>query len=98
MSLTGAFQRRDGLGKFRMLNIPRKEVGELQDISGRVAMLWTPNDRWSFLLTADGNNGDNGLRPCYTLIDELGASCRATAVNPATCPTNGAVYNAGYRN
>ncbi len=98
LSLTGAFQRRDGLGTFRMLNIPRKEVGELQDISGRVAMLWTPNDRLSFLLTADGNNGDNGLRPYYTLIDELGASCRATAAIPAACPTNGAVYNAGYRN
>jgi iron complex outermembrane receptor protein len=83
MSLTGAFQRRDGLGKFAMLNTPRKEVGELQDISGRIAMLWTPNDRLSFLLTADGNNGDNGLRPYKTLIDEL---------------PNGAVYGAGYRN
>lgn len=83
MSLTGAFQRRDGLGKFLMLNSPRKEVGELQDISARIALLWTPSDRLSFLLTADGNNGDNGLRPYKTLIDEL---------------PNGAVYGAGYRN
>ena len=83
MSLTGAFQRRDGLGTFLMIDNPRKEVGELQDISGRVAMLWTPNDNLSFLLTADGNDGDNGLRPYRTLIDEL---------------PNGGVYTAGYRN
>ena len=52
MSLTGAFQRRDGLGKFEKLENPRKEVGELEDISARVALKWSPNDRLSFLLTA----------------------------------------------
>jgi iron complex outermembrane receptor protein len=99
MSLTGAFQRRDGLGDF--VNIPnaRKEVGQLQDISARIAMLWTPNDRLSFLLAADGNEGDNGLRPYRTLIDELGAACRANPpLPPANClAANGGVYNAGYR-
>ncbi len=100
MSMTGAYQSRDGLGQFRMIENPSKEVGELQDISGRVAMLWTPTDRLSFLLAADGNKGDNGLRPYRTLIDELGASCRANPpAPPATCAgRNGAVYNAGYRN
>jgi iron complex outermembrane receptor protein len=83
VSFTGAFQRRDGLGDFLMLDNPRKEVGELQDISARVALLWEPTDRLSFLLTADGNEGDNGLRPYDTLIDEL---------------PNGAVFQAGYRN
>ncbi len=71
MSLTGAFQHRDGLGKFLMLENPRKEVGELEDISARVALKWSPNDRLSFLVTADGNEGDNGLRPYDTLIDEV---------------------------
>ena len=52
MSVTGAFQHRDGLGEFRMLENPRKEVGELEDISARVALKWSPNDRLSFL--ADG--------------------------------------------
>ena len=100
MSLTGAFQRRDGIGDFLLLDNPRKEVGALQDISGRVAFLWTPSDRLSFLLTADGNEGDNGLRPYDTLIDELGAACRANPpVPPANCnAANGGVYNAGYRN
>lgn len=98
MSFTAAYQSRDGLGDFLLIEDPSKEVGEMQDISGRVAMLWTPTDRLSFLLTADGNDGDNGLRPYDTLIDELGAECRATAADPAACPTNGAVYNAGFRN
>ena len=51
-------------------------------------------------MTADGNDGEGGLRPYTTLIDELGANCRATAPDPANdCLTiNGAVYNAGYRN
>ena len=98
MSFTAAYQSRDGLGDFRLIEEPNKEVGEMQDISGRVAVQWAPTDRLSFLVTADGNDGENGLRPYDTLIDELGAGCRATAADPATCPTNGAVYNAGYRN
>jgi len=98
MSFNLAYQSRDGLGKFLNIEDASKEVGEMQDISGRVAMLWTPSDRLSFLLAADGNTGDNGLRPYDTLVDELGAACRATATNPATCATNGFLYNAGYRN
>ena len=100
MSFTVAYQRRDGLGDFLLIEDPNKEVGEMQDISGRIAMLWEPSDQLSFLVTADGNDGDNGLRPYDTLIDELGAACRANPpAPPATCAAaNGAVYNAGYRN
>ncbi|MGQ0834882.1 MAG: TonB-dependent receptor [Gammaproteobacteria bacterium] len=83
MSFSAAYQSRDGLGDFLLIEDPSKDVGEMQDISGRVAMLWTPADRLSFLLTADGNDGDNGLRPYDTLIDEL---------------PNGAAFRAGYRN
>ena len=100
MSFTAAYQRRDGLGDFLLIEDPDKEVGEMQDISGRVALKWTPTESLSFLVTADGNDGDNGLRPYDTLIDELGAACRANPpAPPATCAAaNGAVYNAGYRN
>ncbi len=83
VSLSGAFQRRDGLGRFLLLSHPGKQVGQLQDASGRLAVLWTPSARWSVLLTADASQGDNGLRPYDTLIDEV--------------PT-GALYRAGYRN
>jgi iron complex outermembrane receptor protein len=83
LSVTAAYQSRDGLGDF--VNVPNasKRVGEMQDLSGRIALLIEPNDRLSFLLTADGNDGENGMRPYDTLIDEL---------------PNGAVYQAGYRN
>ncbi len=83
MSFSAAYQSRDGLGEFLLIQDPNKEVGEMQDISGRLAMLWEPTDRLSFLVTADGNDGENGLRPYDTLIDEL---------------PNGAVFLAGYRN
>jgi iron complex outermembrane receptor protein len=100
MSFSVAYQRRDGLGDFLNIENPGKEVGEMQDVSGRIAMRWKPTDKLSFLLTGDGNDGENGLRPYYTLIDELGAACRANPpAPPANCnAANGAVYNAGYRN
>ncbi len=83
ISATGAFTRRDGVGDF--LNLPDAdvEVGELEEISGRIGVMWTPSDSFSLLLTGDGNDGDGGLRPYTTLIDEV---------------PNGAVYGAGYRN
>ncbi len=83
VSLSGAFTRRDGLGEFRNLPNAREDVGELEDSSARVAIQWTPNDRLTLLLTADGNDGNNGLRPYTTLIDEL---------------PNGGVFQAGFRN
>jgi iron complex outermembrane receptor protein len=100
VSFSLAYQRRDGLGDFLNIEDPNKDVGEMQDISGRIAMRWKPTDKLSFLLTGDGNDGENGLRPYYTLIDELGAACRAAnPMAPGACTAaNGAVYNAGYRN
>jgi iron complex outermembrane recepter protein len=83
VSVTGAFQHRDGLGRFLLLENPRTEVGEMEDISGRVALKWSPSDRLSFLVTADANEGDGGLRPYDTLIDEL---------------PNGGLFALGYRN
>jgi iron complex outermembrane receptor protein len=83
LSLTGAYQHRDGLGRFLLLENPRKEVGEMDDVAARVAFKWSPTDRLSFLVTADGNDGDGGLRPYDTLINQV---------------PNGGVYASGYRN
>lgn len=82
VSITGAFKRRDGIGRF--VNLPNAEadVGETQDISARVDVLWRPTEDLTLRLTADGNNGDNGLRPYDTLIDLL---------------PNGALFLAGFR-
>lgn len=83
ISAIGAFARRDGVGEF--LNLPDADVdvGELNEMSGRIGVMWTPSRRFSLLLTGDANQGDGGLRPYTTLIDEV---------------PNGAVYGAGYRN
>jgi iron complex outermembrane receptor protein len=82
VSVVGAFKRRDGVGDFKNIDT-NTEVGELQDTAARVAVKWTPTDRLSLVVAADGNDGQNGLRPYTTLIDEI--------------PTGG-VYQAGYRN
>ncbi len=83
MAVSGAFKRRNGIGEFPNIPNPEADVGELQDISARVALEWRVNDQFNLLFAADGNEGRNGLRPYTTLIDEV--------------PT-GAVYLAGYRN
>ena len=97
LSLNGAFKRRDGIGEFLNLPAADAEVGELQDISARIALLWEPSDTFSILVAADGNDGDSGLNPYTTLIDEVGLVCRQTAADPSTC-ANGAVWDAGFRN
>ncbi len=82
MTLTGAYKQRDGIGKF--VNVDSKvDVGELQDVSGRIAIKWQPNEDFYLLAAWDGNEGKNGLRPYTTLIDEV---------------PNGALYGMGYRN
>ena len=83
VSFNGAFQRRNGIGKFLNVPDPEADVGELRDISARIAARWTPNDHFSLLFTADGNDGEGGLRPYTTLIDEV---------------PNGGVFQAGYSN
>lgn len=83
VSVSGAFKRRGGIGEFLNVNDPEADVGEIRDISARAALLWTPTDQFSLLIAADGNDGDGGLRPYTTLIDEV---------------PNGAVFGAGFRN
>ena len=83
VSVTGSYTRRNGIGNFNNLPDADVDVGELEEIAARFAIQWTPTDNLSFLLTADANDGDGGLRPYTTLIDEL---------------PNGAVFGAGFRN
>ena len=103
VSVTGGYKSRDGIGDF--LNLPNAgvEVGEMKEVYARLAMRYEPNDDFSLVITADANDGEGGLRPYKTLIDELGANCRATEPDPTVCLSanggpNGAVYDAGYRN
>ena len=83
VSATGGYKHRDGIGDF--LNLPNAgvEVGEMTEVYARLAMRYAPSDDFSLVVAADANDGEGGLRPYTTLIDEL---------------PNGAVYAAGYRN
>ena len=82
MSVTGAYMKRDGLGKFPNADTSR-EVGEMRDVSGRMALKWQANDDFSLLIAVDGNKGRGGLRPYTTLIDEV---------------PGGGLYGLGFRN
>lgn len=70
-NFNAGYNQRDGLGKF--INVPDAEydVGETEEAYGRFSVKFTPNDDFSLVLTADGNDGEGGLRPYTVLIDEV---------------------------
>lgn len=70
-NFNAGYNQRDGLGEF--INVPDAEydVGETQEAYGRFSVKFTPNDDFSLVLTADGNDGEGGLRPYTVLIDEV---------------------------
>jgi iron complex outermembrane receptor protein len=70
VSASASVKHRDGLGKF--VNVPnaKEDVGEIFNTSGRLAAMWTPSDRFSLLLSADGSNDRDGLAPYHTFIVE----------------------------
>jgi iron complex outermembrane receptor protein len=82
VSLTGGFKNRDGIGEFPNLPNSGLEVGENEEVFGRLAFRFSFDDV-DVTIAADANEGKGGLRPYTTLIDEL---------------PGGAVYGAGYRN
>lgn len=82
-TLSAGVSRRGGVGDFLRLPDAGVEVGEMRELFGRLALGWRPSTRFSLTLAADANDGDNGLNPYTTLIDEI---------------PGGRVYAAGYRN
>lgn len=97
VSATGSWTKRDGVGDFLNLNTST-EVGEINEWSGRIAAKWSPTEAFSLLFAYDANDGDGGLRPYTTLIDEvpsgllyiLGARNSDVAANPYD--NNGGFY------
>lgn len=63
ISVMGAIDRRDGVGKALRIVEPVKDVGELFEVSGRVAVDWTVSSDFSLLFTVDAVQGDNGQSP-----------------------------------
>ena len=75
--------RRGGLGRF--VNVPSTsvEVGQTRETFARTVLAWRASPNLSVTLAADANDGNNGLNPYTTRIDEL---------------PSGALHRAGYRN
>ena len=80
--MTIGLRRPDGVGSFDNLPEVDAEVGELRELAGRLALAWRPTASLSLGL-ADANDGENGLNPYTTLIDEVpsGAVCAAGCRN-----------------
>lgn len=96
-SFTGSYMSRDGVGEF--LNFDTStEVGEMQEWSGRVAAKWDVTEAFSLLFAYDKNDGESGLRPYTTLIDEVpsgllyGTGARNSDVSSNPYDNNGAFY------
>ena len=77
-----AYKRRNGLGDFINLTENENDVGEFEDISGRVSMHWTPSSDLSALFTFDGNDANSGLNPYHTVI--LAGSANNGTLVPGT--------------
>ena len=71
LSINAGYKSRGGVGDFVNLPSTSLEVGEQQEVFGRVSLLFKPTDTFRIQLTADANDGRGGLRPYTTLIDEL---------------------------
>ncbi|MEO1246548.1 MAG: TonB-dependent receptor [Pseudomonadota bacterium] len=71
VSFTGGFKNRDGIGDF--LNLPNAgvEVGEMSEVFGRLALRFDLSEDATITVALDANDGEGGLRPYTTLIDEL---------------------------
>jgi iron complex outermembrane receptor protein len=69
-SFTGSYMSRDGVGDFTNFDAG-VEVGEMEEWAGRVVAKWDPSEDVSVLFAFDRNDGDGGLRPYTTLIDEV---------------------------
>ncbi len=102
-SFTGGYTRRDGVGDF-LNHKAAKEVGELNEWNVRVAAKWAPSEDFSLLFTYDKADGDNGLRPYTTLIDEVpsgglyGFGARNSDVSENPYDNNGGFYTDGAGN
>jgi iron complex outermembrane receptor protein len=96
-SFTGSYSSRDGVGDFLNHNTST-EVGEMEEWAGRVAAKWDITDDFSLLFAYDKNDGEGGLRPYTTLIDEVptgelyGTGARNSDVSANPYDNNGAFY------
>ena len=80
INFNAGYNARGGLGDF--INVPDAEydVGETEEVYGRFSLKYAPSDDFSVVFTADANDGEGGLRPYTTLIDEVPTGAYATGI------------------
>ncbi|MDT8439681.1 MAG: TonB-dependent receptor [Wenzhouxiangellaceae bacterium] len=71
VGVSSYFKRRDGVGKFLLLDNPEREVGEEKEYGGRITANWDVNDRLSLLFSVDGMEAENGQSPYQIQITGL---------------------------
>lgn len=83
LTFSAGIRKRGGVGDF--INLPDVgiDVGETHEMSGRLAFAWEINPEVTIAVALDANDGNNGLNPYTTHIDEL---------------PFGALYSNGFRN
>lgn len=74
VGVSSYFKRREGVGKFLLLDNPEAEVGEEEEFGGRITANWTPTERFSLQLSVDGMDANNGQSPYQIEITGLPAS------------------------
>lgn len=71
VNFSAGFNRRDGLGEFINLPEAKYDVGESREMHGRFSLKYDVNDDLKIVVTADANDGEGGLRPYTTKINEV---------------------------
>ncbi len=71
INFNAGYNRRDGLGEFINLPEAKYDVGESREMHGRFSLKYNVNEQFRVVFTADANDGEGGLRPYTTLIDEV---------------------------
>lgn len=66
MSASVSYKQRDGVGEAINLVNTANEIGEEQELSGRMALKWQANSDLSFVFSVDGVDNESGQSP-YTI-------------------------------
>lgn len=93
-NLNAGYNARDGIGTFTNLPEAEYDVGETKEYYGRLSVKYAPSDDFSLVFTADKNDGEGGLRPYQTLIDEVPNGAYATGTRFGSPLPTGALSNA----
>lgn len=82
VSLSGSYERRNGVGTAVNIPNPSASIGEQNDASGRAAAYWTPTDAFSILASVDFVRARDGQSPYKVDIYDPTALDPALQVRP----------------